>query len=134
MSKAGNLLQWKDAFSVGIPEVDQEHQALIALINDLYREMRGGGDVEGFLGELYAKIAAHFALEEKIMQALGYDRYREHKEDHERLLDELRDMMDSYGEGHQLDDEALAHSLDAWFTEHFKTEDARLHTYLMKRQ
>ncbi len=129
-----NLIAWKEAFSLGIPEVDQEHQALIALINELYREMRKGGDVGGFLGELYARIAAHFALEEKIMQALGYDRYREHKEDHERLLDELRDMMDRYEDKAYLDDRVLAESLDAWFTEHFRTEDARFHSFLERRR
>jgi len=50
--------------------------------------------VMDFLGELYARIAAHFALKEKIMRDNGYDEYHDHKADHERLLDDIRDLMD----------------------------------------
>jgi len=118
---------------VGVADVDHEHQQMIALINELYANMSGTDGrfgVEDFLGEIYNQISAHFALEEKIMRQHRYDQYEDHKHDHERLLDELRDMMDDYEENASFDDDALSEQLRSWFTEHFKTRDARLHSHL----
>ena len=114
--------------------MDHEHETLIRLLNDLHARLGAGADpaqVEGFLGQVHAKISAHFALEEKIMRDCGYDQYADHKEDHERLLDGIRDIMDDYRDGAYRDySEALAKHLQTWFTEHFKTRDARLHKML----
>ena len=128
-----SLINWKDEFLVGVPDVDHEHQQLIALINELHEKMLSQDrdvTVEDFLGEIYAQISAHFALEEKIMREHRYDQYDDHKEDHERLLDEIRDIMDEYEENSAFSDEALANALQVWFTDHFKTRDARLHSHL----
>lgn len=127
------LIEWKDEYSVGVPEVDAEHRELIGLINTLYDGMHlhdREPDVMEFLGEIYARIASHFALEELLMRRHEYDEYREHKGDHEHLLEEIRDIMDEYEDGKLLDDEELARRLDAWFSEHFRTKDARLHKRL----
>ena len=127
------LIEWKDAFATGIPDVDHEHQELIGLINKLYEAMSGENasiTVMDFLGEIYAHVAAHFALEEKIMRERKYDHYQEHKADHEKLLDELRDIMDDYEENAYYNDEQFSASIERWFTEHFKTRDARLHKHL----
>lgn len=125
-----SLIEWKDQYALGVPEVDHEHRELIALINDLYQSMlatTSDVDVDDFLGELYARISAHFALEEKIMRDNNYDEYADHKEDHERLLDGIRDLMDDYEDGVQVDIEQFGKRLDDWFSEHFRTRDARLH-------
>ncbi len=127
------LIEWKTEFEVGIPDVDHEHQEIIALINDLHEAMSGENatiSVMDFLGEIYAHVAAHFALEEKIMRTKRYDQYADHKSDHERLLDELRDIMDDYEENAYFSDKEFASHVERWFTEHFKTKDARLHKHL----
>jgi len=127
------LIEWKEEYSVGVPAVDEEHRELIALINELYEGMHaddGERDVMAFLGEIYARIASHFALEELLMRRHEYDEYRDHKLDHERLLEEIRDIMDDYEDGRLLDDDELGRRLDAWFSEHFRTRDARLHDRL----
>jgi hemerythrin len=127
------LLEWRDEFRIGIPEVDHEHQELIALINALHArlvepERRAG--VAEFLGELHAQIAAHFALEEKVMRSRRYPEFADHKQDHERLLDEIREIMDGYELHGRYDARALGDALDTWFGEHFRTRDARLHREL----
>ena len=127
------LLQWKKEFSVGVPSIDHEHQELIELINELYTELESGQSdttVTDFLGEIYAQISAHFALEEMMMREHRYDQYDEHKIDHERLLDDIRDMIDDYQDQRSVDDRDLSSRLDSWFSGHFKTHDARLHRRL----
>lgn len=128
------LIEWREEFRIGIPSVDYEHQELIALLNDLYANLVGQVDdlsVREFLGEIFARISAHFALEERVMRERAYDQFEEHKADHEALLDEIRDIMD---ESEEVDASLLGESfgqrLQRWFTNHFKTHDARLHRQL----
>ena len=127
------LLEWREEFRIGIPEVDHEHRELIALINSLHGRLTAPGDAAGigaFLGELHGQIAAHFALEEKVMRERRYAELQSHKADHERLLDEIRDIMDDYELHGRYDPGALGTALDVWFTVHFRTHDARLHNAL----
>ena len=127
------LLRWKDEYSVGIEAVDHEHKELIDLINDLHDQLSNkdaGSSVEAFFGDLFRGISAHFALEERFMREHGYDQLPQHKSDHERLLDELRDMMDELINNETIADSDLSSRLDAWFSRHFETHDARLHKAL----
>lgn len=127
------LIEWKDEYSVGVPDVDEEHRGLIELINELYDTARAGergAEISEFLGEIYVRIASHFALEELLMRERQYDEYEDHKSDHEKLLEEIRDIMDEYDDGKLLDADALTRRLDAWFSEHFRTKDSRLHRRL----
>jgi hemerythrin-like metal-binding protein len=129
------LLTWQASFSIGIAEVDHEHRGLIDLINNLHDALggeRSGERVEAFLGEIYADISAHFALEEKVMRDRRYDALAEHKADHERLLDGLRDLMDEQAGGGVLDSRRFGRRLADWFVGHFQTHDARLHRHLAR--
>lgn len=127
------LVEWREEYKVGVPSVDHEHRELIALINETHERLNvpdSNLDVSDFLGEIFARISAHFALEEHIMRTAGYDQYAAHKADHERLLDEIRDIMDDYEDLRLYDEQHLGERLRVWFTEHFKTHDARLHHHL----
>lgn len=125
-----SLIDWREEFSVGVVEVDYEHQELIDLINRLHRSVQEGvtrDQVVAGLGEIYAQIAAHFALEEKVMQETRYPAFREHKMDHEALLDDLRDIMDEVEDDGEFDEQRLSIDLDRWFSDHFRIHDAKLH-------
>ena len=127
------LVEWRDEFEIGIKEVDFEHQELIELINESYamaKEDDSRAAVTGFLGDIFIRISAHFALEEKEMREMKYDQYEDHKEEHEALLDNIRDIMDDYEERATLDEEELGERLKDWFVNHFSTKDARLHKFL----
>lgn len=127
------LLQWKDSYSVGIDAVDHEHKELIGLINRLHDRLTAtheAATIAGFLGDILRSISAHFALEEHFMRDHGYDQLPQHKADHELLLDEIRDIMDDYEADPAAGTTALSARLDAWFSRHFETHDARLHKAL----
>jgi len=125
-----SLLRWKDEFKVGIAEVDHEHRELIGLINELHEDATESSDIDHILealGEIFALISAHFALEEKAMRASHYPAYGDHKEDHETLLDDLRDIMDAVEDDGTFDETQLSIDLNRWFGDHFRTHDAKLH-------
>jgi len=128
-----SLIDWRDEFSVGVDAIDHEHREMINLINDLdaaMQEEASHGAVVATLGDIYARIAAHFALEEKIMRNAAYAGYSAHKQDHELLLDSLLNVIDAVDADGHYDRDALSHILDTWFSEHFRTHDAKLHQAL----
>ena len=127
------LLTWKPEYSLGIGSVDHEHQEMITMINDCHRHIEDNANpetIEQYLGEIYVSIGAHFALEESIMSRAGYSEYEAHKQDHELLLDEIRDLMDNYAEDPVSGRSELQARLSDWFGRHFATFDARLHEQL----
>jgi hemerythrin-like metal-binding protein len=122
------LIEWRDEFATGITSVDHEHWTLIRLLNDLYDRIDEDdrAATSDFLGRLYGEIAADFALEERVMRDYRYAGYSAHKADHERLLDELRDIMEAHERGGAALDE-LPVILHRWFVRHFQTTDTYLH-------
>ena len=105
------------------------------MINSLHDAMEKGASRDAIvdaLGEIYAQISAHFALEEKFMRESRYMAYAEHKEDHEILLDDLRDIMDQVEDDGTYNENQLSSDLSYWFSEHFRTHDARLHGHAHK--
>ena len=125
-----SLIEWRKEFETGIPDIDHEHRELVELINSLHAHMATGADhsrAAAFLGEVFARIAAHFALEESIMRKHAYDEYEAHKAEHEQLLDEIRDIMDGATTGYAT---SLSSVVRDWFVNHFKSKDARLHRKL----
>ena len=130
------LIEWRDEFKTGIASLDHEHEAMIGLLNELYTALVRDGSPQSiiaFLGEVYVQISAHFALEEAVMREHRYDGLPAHKADHERLLEDIRDLMDGY-EAQPGGDEAFrtafGQKLQAWFIDHFRAQDARLHHVL----
>ena len=127
------LIEWKQEFNTGIEDIDYDHQELVELINTLYSILLTEPSkltIGEFLGEIYARISAHFALEEQIMLAQDYDEYQDHKDDHERLLDDIRNIMEEFEDSANFDAEVFSRHLGTWFIDHFKTKDMRFHKHL----
>ena len=131
------LLEWREDFCTGIKGVDFEHERLISQINDVYALISDHADREQVidsLGEIYGSISVHFALEEQMMKRHNYSHYAEHKADHERLLDDIRDITDEFENSLQLDEDSFTRKLSDWFQLHFKTHDSRLHSLAAMRE
>ncbi len=130
------LIAWREDFTIGLPDVDYEHRELVSMINALLESLgpdTGVPQIVAALGEIHARIALHFALEERDMHQLHYAAAAEHKDDHERLLDDILDIIDTVESPLDYDPEALGDRLSRWFTGHFRTHDARLHRWLVGR-
>ena len=61
------------------------------------------------------------------MREAGYAEFEDHKNHHEELLDQLRNMMDAIENEKSSALDELSEKLADWFEVHFSTYDARLH-------
>ncbi len=126
-------IEWREEFSVGNAAVDQEHELLIAQINQIYDQLSLPLDtetIEAMLADLQADISTHFALEELLMEEAGFAEYEAHRQDHERLLDEIHELIFRFAEDPEEGRELLNNRLSDWFGQHFTGFDARLHDQL----
>jgi len=94
-------LQWTQALSVGIPEIDAQHQELFRRVDRLLGAMlandhRETGAMLAFLGEY---VATHFSTEERFMREVGYPGLDRHTEEHERFVADLRALDRDFAQG-----------------------------------
>lgn len=64
------------------------------------------------LGEIDAQISAHFSLEEKVIRKPGDGGFLARKQDHEQLLNELLNVIDSVHRAGRFDGAGLSRDLD----------------------
>ena len=126
------LFEWKDEYLLGLGPLDFEHQDLFNCINDLYEQCRLQGEavgVEDCLGQLHARLAAHFALEESAMREMKNPHYEAHKAEHDQFLEEVTEVVASFGT--KPDDEyveVFAIRVKEWILTHITTTDRQLVT------
>lgn len=123
-------IEWTDDFLIGIAELDHEHRALVRDINRLHGALRAHderGRIQETLGEILARLQAHFALEETVMKENGYAHYGEHKAEHEALLDTFTGYMVRFeqepGAGAGA---AIEGIVDEWIVDHILTSDKKM--------
>jgi len=126
-------IEWREDFSIGNASVDQEHESLISQINQIYEQLSQPLDavaIEALLVDIQADISTHFALEELLMQESGYAEFEGHRQDHERLLDQINDLIFHFAVDPETGREMLVNRLSDWFSHHFRTFDFHLHNQL----
>jgi hemerythrin len=95
-------LDWNDGLSVGIPEIDVEHQRFISLVNDLNEAIVARMDKEVIKRCMQAILddtAAHFAHEEALFKEWGYPAAEEHAARHVETIQALHDIMSRFVHG-----------------------------------
>lgn len=126
------LFEWKDEYLLGLEPLDFEHKDLFQCINDLYEQCgirAEGGELEDCLGQLHARLAAHFALEESAMREMKNPHYETHKAEHDRFLGEVTEVVASFGTNPGGEDvEAFAIRVKEWILTHITTTDRQLVT------
>lgn len=121
------LLNWTPDYVTGIDTVDSDHRQLIDKINRLHEELDAGTRAPvAFFRDLEAEFKRRFQKEEALMRSKASVSYADHKRDHARLLDEVRDIAEAFGNAIEIDSVELALRLDAWFSRHFRKHDSQL--------
>lgn len=119
---------WNPAHQTGIASIDFEHHQLVDALNGIHDLIEGRASPEEIgdaLAEFHTAAAAHFALEERILQEERHPELATRRQIHYRLLDEVRDIMDAYEAGDFERGEGLPATLRHWLAEAIDI-DARL--------
>ena len=126
-------LQWTEENSVFVPEIDEEHEALFHLLQELRRAVLAGDPLEQLerqAGRLATRAAGHFQHEERLMRASRYSALEWHERQHQAGRTKLAALTDAIrGHGRAPVFEALE-ALTSWILDHVNVADHMLGSYL----
>ena len=127
-------MNWKDEFSVGIPEIDQQHMVIvecIALVEQAVAERTEKARwsaVHSAVGRLADYVRIHFAVEESLMRIHNYPGLEKHAQEHLKFSHDLMALQKK-----SLDtdvSEEMVAFLSNWLLEHIAGSDKAYASYL----
>lgn len=126
------LMQWDETMSVGVTELDNQHQNLIALINEAYEAIRKHDEhaLTSLIDQMREYAVLHFHSEEEYMEKHGYPKIEEHKAQHDKFNDQVDEFQQKLFEKTNLSQ--IFVFLSRWLTGHIMNEDKQYKPFMPK--
>lgn len=117
--------QWSEKFRIGVDDIDEQHRALFALINQLAQaalDPAKGQHLDVVFRQLEEYTLKHFRDEEMLMAAAAYPGLAAHRASHVRFAKVVADAKARYAAGDPPGLDTLLF-FNAWLVEHIQRED-----------
>jgi hemerythrin len=124
----GTKLVWKAEYSVNIKEIDQQHQGLFEIINNLIKVINSKPNdeqVAGIIKQIVEYKKVHFATEEKYFHQFNFEGTAEHEAAHQLFNDTLTNIQSKYQEDVYGFAFALVDFLEDWLIHHLMNMDQK---------
>lgn len=121
-------LKWSEEYSVGIPEIDEQHKALFGLVDKIHvaiLDHKGTAACVEVLDELVDYTRIHFALEQSLMHMGKYPDYENHCVLHRDLVTQVETLQKKIHSGSAAISFELLHFLRNWLHKHILSEDKK---------
>ena len=131
-----SLIEWNDAFSVGIQKIDEQHKKFFSITNLLFDSMRGAQDrdvVGSVLKELQQYVVYHFKAEESLMKMYNYPNMNAHKQEHDGAIHIVNKLVLDYERGIHTVDIELLKFLSDWIQSHILQVDRKYIPYVREK-
>lgn len=122
------LLQWSPALTLGVTDMDQEHQELLSTMNRIHELAQGKADkttLDVAILRLAKLTEKHFADEEKHMAAIGFPDLKRHALIHKDMLKKVGEHYAAFQKGDGTVPQAFFDFLTHWLTAHIKGIDKK---------
>lgn len=128
-----SFVDWSPAYSVNHPLLDEQHQKLFSIINNLHSAMfarKGRESVGDAIRELVEYTHQHFAEEERQMELHGYAGLAEHRKVHEALLKKVQEIEKQYRQSNEsVAGEMIGFLVSDWLVKHILGMDKQYAPY-----
>lgn len=125
------FIQWNDNYSVGVAQLDEQHQQLIGMLNQLYEEI--GPEIKidkvwPLLDSFNRYADSHFSFEERLAReyALPQNFYVDHRAEHEGYRERLGQLQHDFNQGNRHAPIQLMSFLSNWWLSHILVSDMEL--------
>jgi hemerythrin-like metal-binding protein len=134
-ASSGRLIDWRPEHTVGVEQIDGQHQRLIGLLNDIHVKLSSAAPpVTALLEQLRSltqEAVQHFHSEEQYFSQLPNQLAEQHRLSHEGLVRELKRAIDDNDPPNLEGLRALVGGyLKFWLLDHIVNTDSRLREYL----
>jgi hemerythrin len=120
------LIAWSNALSVGINEIDKQHQQLIKLINNLNQAMKDGKGKDVLAQTLKGLVdytISHFGVEESYFDRFSYPDKLAHKKTHAEFIGKVGNFNKSLEDGQLALSVQVMTYLSDWLRQHIQGVD-----------
>ena len=95
------LIPWEEKFTLGIKEVDEQHQKMLEIINRLFNIFDRGkandpAEIDVIIKEMDDYAVYHFQTEERYFDLFDYPGAKEHIEIHDQYRDRVKKWRERY--------------------------------------
>ena len=128
-----SVFEWKEIYSVGVPEIDAQHQQLFDIANRFYAAFSAKAGRERLLrifDELVNYTVTHFADEERLMREYRYPDYDAHKENHEKLIKLVGWYHEQFRRGEPGIEERALEFIKTWLNGHILGMDRKYKPFM----
>lgn len=119
---------WDDEYDTGNDKIDGQHRMIFDAANMLFEAERQGKEsavLDRSFDLLLHYTNTHFRDEEEYYEGIGSSLLKLQKEEHQRLLDELREMWHEKRRGYPDAGKDLDHWMEKRLIPHIIAEDTR---------
>lgn len=130
------LFVWENRFKTNISIIDEQHQRLVALLNDLHETMRQKQDIALIgrtINELVLYTIYHFQTEEELLAQYEYPYLNAHKAEHANLTKEVYDLQNRFNKGNLILTAELLGFLKDWVNDHILGMDKNYCAFLQSK-
>jgi len=131
-----SFVDWTTAYTVNNVALDEQHQKLFKIINDLHEAMfskKGRAFVSTTIRELVDYTKTHFAEEERQMEAHAYPGLAEHQAAHQKLIKMVTDIEQRYHQTHEsMGGEVISFLVSDWLIKHILSMDKQYAPFMKK--
>lgn len=126
-------MKWDSSFAVGIEAIDNQHKQifehLLAIENSIVKR-DPWHILHFFVTQLAEYLKFHFAVEEALLEIVGYQQRDEHCGAHARLMDEVAKLEDQLQK--KPSGENLVGFFEDWFVRHVLSSDREYAAFIRK--
>lgn len=126
-------MDWSDRFALGIDLIDQQHQVLFRLIDQLARAIQdeiSEAELQTIFAELHKYTLTHFATEERLMAQYAYPADQDHRGNHQTLENSLEQLVERANNGEPLVSIQTMNFLRLWLYNHIDGTDRQFADFL----
>lgn len=123
-----NGIEWKEEYSVGVEEIDDQHKDLIGLILDLFNainEKKTKEQLGEILKDLIEFADTHFSTEEKYFEEFDYENKEEHAKEHRDFAAKVIGLNEKYENNEIEISFELIDFLEDWLLDHLIEQDQK---------
>ncbi|GHU08917.1 hemerythrin [Spirochaetia bacterium] len=139
VSAGAVFVEWDPRYALGISLIDEQHQELIRLTNELYNSCLLGDDL---LKDAFSRavkgtvdyVKYHFSAEEKLLENARYPDLEGHKKLHAAFVKQILDDVINFETGKKFVPNTFVRFLKDWILSHIAVEDKKYAEYIFSRK
>lgn len=132
-----NKIEWTASLSVGVTDIDEQHQRLFAIIDELSKaktEAMDRASILAILCQLVDYSDYHFRTEDNYMIENNYPLFLSHRKEHLAYIKKMGDLINALEKKDNSLSEDILEFLYNWWLTHISEADLKYARYIKAQQ